>query len=109
MDELNEHDGTFHPLMTQIASGLASIYQIEHQIYTTPLLSMTKACYFILSTKTVTAFERLELFFRSLGEKRGSAVEAYNEILDEAELNTLNQVLEVSTFNEFPEPLVNSK
>lgn len=45
----------------------------------------------------------------SLGEKRGSAVEAYNEILDEAELNTLNQVLEVSTFNEFPEPLVSSK
>nr|CUU99408.1 hypothetical transcript [Hymenolepis microstoma] len=92
MDESNEHDGTFHPLMSQIASGLASIYQSENQIYTTPLLSVRNACYFILATKTVTDFERLELFFRSLGEGRGFTVEAYNEILDEAEVKTLNQV-----------------
>ncbi|VDO13286.1 unnamed protein product [Rodentolepis nana] len=105
MDESNENDGTFHPFMSQIASGLASIYQSENQIYTTPLLSVRNACYFILATKTVTDFERLELFFRSLGERRGSTVEAYNEILDEAEVKVLNQVLEVSTFNEFPEPL----
>lgn len=48
-------------------------------------------------------------FHFSLGEKRGSNVEAYNEILDEVELSTLNQVLEVSIFNDFPEPLVTSK
>ncbi|KAM7534070.1 hypothetical protein Aperf_G00000110027 [Anoplocephala perfoliata] len=107
-EETNEPDDAFHPLMSQISSGLASLYQNENQIYATQLLSLTNACYFILSTKSVTDFEPLELFFRSLGEKRRVA-EASSEVLDDVGLNTLNQVFEVSTFNEFPEPLMASK
>uniref|UniRef100_A0A915EYE9 Dopey N-terminal domain-containing protein n=1 Tax=Echinococcus canadensis TaxID=519352 RepID=A0A915EYE9_9CEST len=81
------------------------IYQGENQTYSTQLLSMTSACYFILSLKNVTTFEPLELFFRSLGEKR-TVLETSSEVFDEG---TLSQVLEVSLFNEFPESMAASK
>ncbi|VDM33428.1 unnamed protein product [Hydatigera taeniaeformis] len=106
-EEGSQSNGTFQPLMSQISCGLTSIYQNENQIYTTQLLSMTNAYYFILSTKSVTTFEPLELFFRSLGEKRAVPTTS-GEVIDEGAWFT-NQVLEVSLFNEFPESMAASK
>ncbi|CDI96745.1 protein dopey 1 [Echinococcus multilocularis] len=103
--EGSELNSAFQPLMSKISSGLTSIYQGENQTYSTQLLSMTSACYFILSLKNVTTFEPLELFFRSLGEKR-TVSETSSEVFDEG---TLSQVLEVSLFNEFPESMAASK
>ncbi|VDK34785.1 unnamed protein product [Taenia asiatica] len=107
-EEGSESNSTFQPLMSQISSGLTSIYQSENQIYTTQLLSATSAYYFILSIKSVTTFEPLELFFRSLGEKRAVPATS-SEVFDEGTWSTLNQVLEVSLFNEFPESMTASK
>ncbi|KAL5102848.1 hypothetical protein TcWFU_005011 [Taenia crassiceps] len=106
--EGSESNSAFEPLMSQISSGLTSIYQSENQIYTTQLLPTTSAYYFILSIRGVTTFEPLELFFRSLGEKRALSATS-SEVLDEGTWGTLNQVLEVSLFNEFPESMAASK
>ena len=82
------------------------MYRRANQLYTTQLLPPPTACYLLLSTKSVATFERLELFFRSLGEARALTESSSNEeISEEAELKVLHDVLEVALFNEFPEAM----
>ncbi|VDD81929.1 unnamed protein product [Mesocestoides corti] len=107
--QCSESNGdVYQPLLSQITSGLISIYQRENQIYTAHLLAPPTACFYILATKRATTFGRLELFFRSLGEYRGTS-DSCDEGLDDASAGMLKQVLEVSIFNEFLEPMTSSK